>query len=566
MQNRVVKFLYEHKTAVLLVVLAPVCFIAFFLQIGRFPIVQWDEARQAVSAYEMAHNNNFLVTHFEGKPDMWSTKPPLFIWLVTLSFKLLGYSKVALRLPSALIGLSTVLLIFFYSKRQMKDIKIGFFSVLVLMTGWGYIGYHVTRTADYDALLTFFTTLYVLNYFKFLHFSDKKAYLIFGIGVTLAFFTKNIAGLIMLSGLGAYTLFTKKIQLVLKAKETYFIIFSFLTLVAIFLLWRENYNPGYIQAMLENDVTGRFIKGNMGHEEKFSFYFENLINYRYSYWLYFFPFCVVLAFKSDKHRAFSLYLLCVLLVDFFVLSSSKVKCDWYDAPFFPLLALLIGIGLNEALEQLVLKNIAPLSGKRIVFFAVFTLSLFALPLKYVVKAINDEGPQSWNQIQYGDFMTDIDKSLQDLKSYQVINMDYNAHLTFYKNVLNEKGNKIRIIDRSMYAPKVGDTVLTCRPECALLINSCYNLKIVKEKNDCKLYLLENFSFTKISLMVETEIAKIYADPQWLTDIEKKAKERNINLDLQLTYDAIYVLKNQKRMNDEAESYYLNQREMNKTVN
>ena len=41
----------------------------------------WDEARFAVHAMEMARNGNWLVQHFDGSPDMWSTKPPLATWL-----------------------------------------------------------------------------------------------------------------------------------------------------------------------------------------------------------------------------------------------------------------------------------------------------------------------------------------------------------------------------------------------------------------------------------------------------------------------------------------------------
>jgi 4-amino-4-deoxy-L-arabinose transferase-like glycosyltransferase len=555
MISKGIQFLYQHKTLSLLIFLCPIAFIAFFLKLGSFPIVQWDEARQAVSAYEMGRNHNYLVTYFDGYPDMWSTKPPLFIWLVTLSFELFGYTKVALRLPSALIGLSTALLIFYYCKKHLQDIKIGFFAVLVLMTSWGYIGYHVTRTADYDALLTLFTTLYLLYFYRFLHFRDKKAYILFGAGVILAFFTKNIAGLIMLSGMGIYTISTKKLPLILKSKETYYVLISFIILVALFLVLREKQNPGFVKAMLENDVTGRFIKGKMGHEEIFEFYFDNLLSYRYSYWIFFLPFCVLLALKSAKYGQFSLYLLVALLVDFFVLSSSKVKCDWYDAPFFPIMAVLIGIGLNEVFQELIVKNIAPLSGKKIGLFVCFVLVLFSLPTKFIVKAINDPGPQSLNQIQYGDFMTNLDNELPNWKSYQVLNIDYNAHLVFYRNVLNEKGNKIRITDGNLYVPKTGDTVLTCRAECLALINACYTYKIIKEKNDCKFYLLEQMSYEKISQLVNATIDQIKTNSDWLSDIRIKAQTRKIDLGLQLKYDAIYVLKSQKKMNDETEAFY-----------
>jgi 4-amino-4-deoxy-L-arabinose transferase-like glycosyltransferase len=61
-----------------------------FMHLDTLPIRIWDEARQAVNALEMWENGNFLVTHFEGSPDMWSTKPPLLIWLQVALIGLLG--------------------------------------------------------------------------------------------------------------------------------------------------------------------------------------------------------------------------------------------------------------------------------------------------------------------------------------------------------------------------------------------------------------------------------------------------------------------------------------------
>ncbi|UOQ78563.1 hypothetical protein MUN84_08455 [Hymenobacter sp. 5516J-16] len=64
------------------------------------PIYLWDESRVAVNAAEMALNNNWLVAHFEGQPDLWNTKPPLLLWLQVLSIKLFGFNEVAIRLPT----------------------------------------------------------------------------------------------------------------------------------------------------------------------------------------------------------------------------------------------------------------------------------------------------------------------------------------------------------------------------------------------------------------------------------------------------------------------------------
>jgi len=127
----------------------------------------WDESRLAVNALEMCENGNLLVTHFDGKPDMWNTKPPLVIWIQASFMKVFGYNKLALRLPSALAGLATVFLVFLFCKKNLSNEKLGYFASLVLITIPGYISNHVTRTGDYDSILTFFTTLSIFLIFIF---------------------------------------------------------------------------------------------------------------------------------------------------------------------------------------------------------------------------------------------------------------------------------------------------------------------------------------------------------------------------------------------------------------
>ena len=50
----------------------------------------WDESRGAVNAVEMMQNGNCIVVTFDDTPDYWNSKPPLFVWLKVVCFKLFG--------------------------------------------------------------------------------------------------------------------------------------------------------------------------------------------------------------------------------------------------------------------------------------------------------------------------------------------------------------------------------------------------------------------------------------------------------------------------------------------
>src|SRR5689334_7682615 len=146
-----IDFNKKHTLYFTYIVMLGLCFFPFFSHLTSHPMQGWDEARQAVSAFEMIQNKKFFVNYFDGSPDMWSTKPPFFIWIVALSMKIFGYSLFGIRLPSALFGLGTALLLLFFGKNYLRDIRIGIIALLILITSSGFIDFHSVRTADYDA-------------------------------------------------------------------------------------------------------------------------------------------------------------------------------------------------------------------------------------------------------------------------------------------------------------------------------------------------------------------------------------------------------------------------------
>lgn len=130
--------------------------IPLFAQLGKLPIRDFDEARNSINALEMYSDGDWVVTHFEGQPDMWNTKPPLLIWLQTIFFKLIGPGELALRLPSAIAALMTCVILLHFASKHLKNNLLGILTVIVLVTTHGYIGMHSARTGDSDTLLTFF--------------------------------------------------------------------------------------------------------------------------------------------------------------------------------------------------------------------------------------------------------------------------------------------------------------------------------------------------------------------------------------------------------------------------
>jgi len=83
--------------------------------LGSFGLWEPDEARYAEIAREMLQSGNILVPHLNYVA--YVEKPPLLYWLTTLSFRVLGVSEFAARLPVALSAIAGILATYFFALR-----------------------------------------------------------------------------------------------------------------------------------------------------------------------------------------------------------------------------------------------------------------------------------------------------------------------------------------------------------------------------------------------------------------------------------------------------------------
>ncbi|MBN1424033.1 glycosyltransferase family 39 protein, partial [Candidatus Fermentibacteria bacterium] len=332
-----------------------------FLNLGSLPIRLWDESRQAVSALEMLDGSNPLVPTYLGKPDLWNTKPPLLVWLQATSLTVFGLNEFAIRLPSAVAALATVVLLFVFCARALGKPRLGLLAGLVLVSSRGYVGRHVARTGDYDALLTLWTTSYAFAFFLFIEaaVSQRRLWYLVAASVcmALAVLTKSSSGLLIMPGLFIYALLRRRVATLVRHRGFFPCLAVFLLLTIGYYVLREHHNPGYLSAVLKNDVGGRFFSTIEQHQGPFDFYYARLRDTRFSPWLYFLPLglCAGLLSAGSGLRRLSLHLSLVVLAFLLVISAGQTKLEWYDAPIYPLAAIIVAVGL-ETIMALVLRS------------------------------------------------------------------------------------------------------------------------------------------------------------------------------------------------------------------
>src|SRR3984957_930528 len=116
--------LNKTSTILLIAIFSALLFLPF---LGRVHLFDWDEINFAECAREMVTAKQYFLVTINYLP-FWE-KPPLFIWMQALSMKMFGISDYAARLPNAICGIATVLLLYHVGK-IWKDKRFGLLWVL----------------------------------------------------------------------------------------------------------------------------------------------------------------------------------------------------------------------------------------------------------------------------------------------------------------------------------------------------------------------------------------------------------------------------------------------------
>lgn len=322
------------------------------------PINQWDESRLAINALEMYEHGWSVVTTYLGEPDHWNTKPPLMIWLQNLSLHVFGVHEWALRVPSILATISLAFYLLFFVQRMSDSRKFAWLTFVVFLLTPAFMRLHVARSGDYDALLSLFVTVGALEFYKAIEFHRPKKLLTVFLFFTLAVFTKGIAGLLFGPALVMFALLRKQLLPLLRSNYLWIGLFQFTLCIVGIYWWRNSADPGYWEAVLYEELGGRFTQVVAGNGESPTFYLTLFFDYRqYSSWFFVFVAGVFLAFRKTEMRPLGLFVLIISASLLAILSKSATKFDWYQAVIFPSMSLMTAYALYRLLISNIFKGL-----------------------------------------------------------------------------------------------------------------------------------------------------------------------------------------------------------------
>jgi len=146
--------------------------------LGNTTLWIYDEVRNAECAREMYERGDWIVPTFNG--ELRAVKPPLHYYFMFAGFELFGITETGARFFSAIFGILTVLITYFFTARFTNHRK-ALIASLILLSSTHYL--FQFRLSVPDPYLIFFNVLAIFSGYAF--FQEKKTYWILLCGLAL---------------------------------------------------------------------------------------------------------------------------------------------------------------------------------------------------------------------------------------------------------------------------------------------------------------------------------------------------------------------------------------------
>jgi hypothetical protein len=273
----------------------------------------------------------------------------------------------------------------------------------------------------------------------------------------MAAMTKGIAAFIMGPAYLIYLILRKDLFSWLKNPNFWIGNVVLILVFGGFYILRNHFNPGYLEAVIENEVTGRYVEGLEENKEPFTFYFRLLYQLRFQNWYYLIPVGLLLGYfsKDAKIKRLLNYLVLITIGYLLVISISETKLQWYDLPVFPYISIMAAVFFyilfrliksSDLFGKGLLKSVTP--AFIIIFF--FAAPYFNIYKQNKAEYLPHQDPQI-HRISH--FLRDVEEGSEDVP--QSITILYDGefqHFLFYVYQLEEKGYEINLQDSGLLIP------------------------------------------------------------------------------------------------------------------
>jgi len=349
---------YKSKTklGLMFVVLGGLLLRILFCLMNNF-FNLWDEQYHALVAKHLIENplkpllfkNPALPYYYPdwGANHIWLHKQPLFLWQISFSFKLFGVSPIAMRIPSIILSVLLIIVVYDISKKLFNS-SIAIISA-ALMGGNNFVIKLVSGsipTDHNDVAFIFYVAASIWALIYFLNTKKIRWVFIIGIFAGFAVLNKWVLGYLVFLIWGSYIIFSGE----WKSPKSYkYIFLSFLTCALISLPWQF-----YIHWAFPRESSWEFNYNALhffqvieGHGGDFWYHFDRIkdIYGNISFWIIPVSF-IFLCFdkkNANKNILYSLWIAVIFVFVFF--SIAKTKMQAFTMIVSPILVIFISYSI-----------------------------------------------------------------------------------------------------------------------------------------------------------------------------------------------------------------------------
>ena len=355
-------------------VLAILSAILLFSPLRTGDLAGYDDAQYAHIAKAIVRSGDWLTLRSNGYPAMENT--PLLEWMQASLFSVFGFSDALARLPSALCGLGTILLVGWLARRLTGNPLAAVLAMLAMATSIYFLKY--AARAMTDVPFTFFFLCAVCAWS--LTEDESRWYLATGVCTALALMTRSMMGL-ALPALFALDLAARRQRPAWRYAIPSLAI-AFVPVAVFYANMIHQYGGWFYDVhstWLRNEVYGPLSPS----WRRFTGPFEYVWMVAKSYWPWL-PVMIAGAVVVIRGRDRRLWLLIMWAALVFALCSvTRSRVLRYMLPAYPAFSILSALGLLELVPAKVLRG-----GLRIAtpVFGLVVLSVAAFPRTHLEAA------------------------------------------------------------------------------------------------------------------------------------------------------------------------------------
>ena len=317
------------------------------------------DAAHAMVSQEMLQRNDFVVPYMDGL--RYLIRPPMHFWMVAASYKLLGESEFATRLPLSLAVVAMVLLTFEFGRRFFGR-RAGIYGALAVATSLGMFIFTRIMIPEAIYALAFEGIFYLFLRSWTGSLDPRVGYWGASVLCAIAVLTRALIGLLFpLATIVAFITMTGGWRRWRELRP-----FSssaiFLAVAAPWHILAGLRSPGFFWAYFINEHINRALGTRLPHDygavPLWIWWSSHLL------WLFPWSFFLPLAFRKppffpstwrepmspSRQARLLLFVWAGVILLFFTLESGS-RMEYYSFGAWPAIALLLGLGIADAEES-----------------------------------------------------------------------------------------------------------------------------------------------------------------------------------------------------------------------